>query len=89
MVMFKINDFGEFVEGEQVISFFIEFFLQVNDVVVVKLAFGVFVQENILVFIEGDEVMEVVFMQVFDQEVFDWYLGGVELIEGFGQFFFF
>lgn len=88
-VMLKINDLGELVEGEQVISLFIELFLQVNDVVAVKPASGALAQENIPAPIEGDEVAEAVLTQVFDQEVLDWHPGGTELIEGSGQFLFF
>ena len=80
-VVFKIDDHGELVERKQIIRFLVELFLQVYDIVTLEIDAGALTEEYIAPPIEGDNVAEAVFSEVFQQEVLDRHLAWAKLLE--------
>lgn len=89
VVQFKIDDHRQLVEREKILRFFVEHLLQVEDVVTAEVYPGTLAKENVAATIEGDDVSELVLLEVFHQEVPDGHFGRVELLEGVLQLHFF
>jgi len=84
-VIFKVDDYCQFVEGEEVIGLLVEVLLQVDDVVAAKVGARSFAEEDIASSVKGDDIPEAVLAQVFDQEVLDRHFSGPQLFKGILQ----
>lgn len=84
-IVLKTDHYGKLVEGEQIIRFLIQLFLQVYDIVPSEIDPGAFAEEYVAPAVEGDDIPEPVFFEVLEHEVFDRHLGGAELLEGILQ----
>lgn len=80
--MFKVDNNRELIQREEIIRLLVQFLLQVNDIVSLEVDAGAFAEEHIAAAIEGDDIAETVFAQVFEQEVPDGHFTGPQLLKG-------
>jgi len=81
LVEFKINDYGKFVEGEQVFRFSVEFFLEVNNIIAGEVGTGAFAEEDIPSAVKDDNIPEAVLFEILGHEIPDGSFGRAEFSE--------